>query len=435
MSQTLKDNPKYTYNTQTEKYIFHTYKKFGRNIVLTKDAVNTLIMLYSNYDKVPHTMGEISLKMSIPKEVLKHILYVLQITHDSIPFTQEKVDNTPEEELVEEMENNKKFNILQKFEKRDWNQTVKDAEKWREIQGLILSPIKEYLETINIPKKALRYVAPNNNQRDNAFFVGFSDTHFGNQHLAINSFNNKVTAFDDVIKSFEDYALKIKQDVYNRKNKFNKCYIIAGGDILHSLTGYTDKGTKLSDGAIWGTDQFKLAFETLADFIQNMYDIFGRVDVKSVGGNHAYIQDYILFYTLQKYFEYNKNINFDIATCRWLSFNVGKTLFLMDHGNSSKMKFAMTPEHGQKREAYIQSLFYSAERDGKYKDISNRVYIMGDKHNIQYGEYNDFEFIRFSTSVIGDPYADEKVLKNRPRFNAFIIDNNGIKEVLNYYVD
>jgi hypothetical protein len=244
-------------------------------------------------------------------------------------------------------------------------------------------------------------------------------------------FNGEVYKFEDIKKSFDTYLTNIKLDVENRKGKFESCYLLSAGDILHSLSGFTVKGTKLQDG-IWGTEQFKLAFETIAYFIEGLYKIFGKVEVKAAGGNHDFTGDYILFYTLQKYFHNNKNIGFEIASARWLDFSIKNNLFLMDHGASSEYK-QILPEGTKQREAFIQNLFMNVDTS-KYKRITNRFFVCGDRHNVQYGEYANFEFIRFSTPVKGDRYSDGNNLKNRPRFNSLIVNENGIKEILNYYI-
>ena len=47
-NDSLKTNKNYTYNSSNQKYVFHTEKKFGQNLVFTKTAIDTIVKLYSN---------------------------------------------------------------------------------------------------------------------------------------------------------------------------------------------------------------------------------------------------------------------------------------------------------------------------------------------------------------------------------------------------
>jgi hypothetical protein len=428
-SESLSIKNKYTFNKNTKKFVFHTEEKFGSNLVFSESKINAILKLYSNFDRQPHTISEIERKLNVRKDVVAHILKLLNKTHDSLPLVEEAAEDESEETLVEDLVSSKEFAVQQKFEKADWRKTQEDADKWRALKNGNLDNVRAFLETLEIPvckteKKLIK-------KSGDVFVVGISDTHFGCQHFLENAFNGKEYKFEDIKHSFDKYLADIKQDVDNRKNKFESCYLLSAGDILHSLNSFTTKGTKLQDG-VWGSTQFKLAFETLAYFINGLYKIFGDVKVKAVGGNHDFTGDYILFYTLEKYFSQNKNIEFEVATARWLDFSIKNNLFLMDHGASAEYK-SVLPEGTKQREAYIQNLFMNIN-SSKYKKINNRYFVSGDRHNIQYGEYANFEFIRFSTPVKGDRYADGNNLKNRPRFNSLVVNEDGVKEILNYFV-
>lgn len=119
----LKTNKHYTYNSSNQKYVFHTEKKFGKNLVFSKTAIDTIVKLYSNITG-GLTANEIALKLSVPADAIRHILKVMNITHDTLPYTEEVINSSDEEALVEDALSSKKFNILQKFEKRDWKENT-----------------------------------------------------------------------------------------------------------------------------------------------------------------------------------------------------------------------------------------------------------------------------------------------------------------------
>jgi hypothetical protein len=263
------------------------------------------------------------------------------------------------------------------------------------------------------------------------WITSISDIHVGSRHFEENVYNNSSHDEYDTGLSLSNYVDEIRQTVENRKTGFSKCVLINGGDTLHSISGFTSKGTQLRDG-VWGVEQFKNAFELLSDFISEMYDIFGKVEVKNVYGNHDHIHDHILFYALEKHFHNYKNITFDNRETRWLDFQIGSSLFVVEHGSSPLYK-AKVPSDGKAREAYCQNIFMNIA--DKYPLVKNRYFMVGDLHNIELGEYANFEYIRLSSPIRGDQYADQNNLKNRPRFNSFVVDSEkGIKEILHYYV-
>lgn len=422
---------KYTYNASSGKITFLSEEKFGKNLVYDRNTIKKILELYSDFDGVPHTATEISQKTGVPKDRVLFVVKMLGKTHSCLPIFPEEIDDQPVDQIVDELVELKEHSVRSKFEKVSLQKTKEDATNWLELKAGKLSLVKDFLEKVRVNTPVLTKPIFTPMKTGDVYLASVSDIHFGIQHYVENAFNGKPYNFEDIKEIIENYIHDIIRDVNNRKTGFEKCVLVNAGDTLHSLSGFTSKGTKLQDG-VWGHKQFVLAFETLAFLIQSLHNIFGTVEVKSVGGNHAFVEDYILFYSLEKYFDRNMKILFDISTARWMDFVIKNTLFVLDHGSSATIK-SVLPEGSKQREAFIQNIFMNVNTS-KYDTIDHRVYICGDKHNIQYGEYANFEFVRFSTPVKGESYSDQLGLKNRPRFNALVINDDGIKEILNYYV-
>jgi hypothetical protein len=431
MENLAKPNKHYSFDSKTQKYTFFTEKKFGKNLVITRDVIDQIIWYYSNTNG-GLTAEQIAFKIKGTTEFITHILRVMKITHGTLPYTSETIKEVPEEELVEEVLNAKKFSVVNKIERENSKNQIEDALKWQAIAVGSLEPVKEYFENFKIPLvKPLKSFSKKRHEEDDVWITSISDIHVGSRHFEENAYNNTAHDEYDTELALTNYVYEIRQTVENRKTRFSKCVLINGGDTLHSISGFTSKGTQLRDG-VWGVDQFKTAFELLANFISEMYDIFGKVEIKNVYGNHDHIHDHILFYTLEKYFKNYPNIIFDNRETRWLDFRIGKSLFVVEHGSSPLYK-AKVPSDGKAREAYCQNIFMNIA--DKYPDIQNRYFMVGDLHNIELGEYANFEYIRLSSPIRGDQFADQNNLKNRPRFNSFVVDKNqGIKEILHYYV-
>lgn len=423
---------KFNYCDKQKKYTFLTSKKLGKNVTLTNEALKNVLRLYSDFDGNPHTAQEIFLKTNISKKTIDVILKSLNFTHSSLPFLPNEVDSETEEDLVEDLVELKKLSIADGFNKKEYLKLQEDAQKWRDVFDNHFEPIKSFVENFKLPKtKSLK--KPLASDPDEVYIVGLSDIHFGNRHSPDKAFNNKPYHEQDVRRSFFNLFEQIRTDLESRSSAPYVGYLLDLGDVLHSLTSFTSKGTKLGEG-LYGLEQFKLAFEVLSNFINDISQYFETLHIKTVFGNHDAMHDQMIYYTLQRYFESNPNIVFEISTNRWLDFMIHDNLIVMEHGNSPTIKNTILPEHSAKREIYINSVFSSAISNKGHKNVQNKIFFCGDKHNIEMGEYYDFEFFRFSSPVLGDGFADEKVLRNRPRFNGLIINKNGIKQVINFYV-
>jgi hypothetical protein len=430
-SDALISSQKYTFNKELKKYVFHSEKKFGKNLVYSKDKIDTIIKLYSNFDKQPLTAGEISLKLDIPKDVIIYILKELKVTHDSLPFTEEVLGENEEDSLVDEMINSKAFNVLQKFEKADWKKTQEDAEKWRLLKHGKLSPFEEFLKKWN-PPKLVPFKSNNLNdpKSDKVFTVVLSDLHFGASANSRYMFNRPDWSTEKTVEAVDKYATEIVKEVKSRNYKFNKCLIIGLGDLIHSALGKTARGTELIYDCI-KEEQFDYALTSLLHFYKRMVELFGKVESHDVGGNHHYELDMALFRALNMYFKEDKRISFTHHASRPSAFKCGNTLIMMDHGADSKERVYVPT--GAKLEKHVQSILINNQN--LLHDVKTKLFIMGDRHHFEHIEFGTFEFIMFGTILGADEHANVNNWYNRARQSIMVLDNTGLKEIIHVYFD
>ena len=421
----------YIFNPKTNKYVFQTEKKFGRNLVFSKDKIDTIIKLYSNFDKQPSTAGDIALKMGIPKESIVHILRVLKITHDALPFSKETIEEVEEEELVEEMANSKSFNIQQKFEKRDWKQTQEDAEKWRELNYKKIVPFQDFLQKWS-PPKFIPFKTQNLNdvKSDKVFTIVLSDLHFGSSANSRYMFNRPDWSTEHTVAAVDKYATEIVKEVKSRNYKFNKCVILGIGDLIHSALGKTARGTELIYDCI-KEEQFDYALTSLLHFYKRMVELFGKVESHDVGGNHHYELDMALFRALNMYFKEDKRVSFTHHSSRPAAFKCGNTLIMMDHGADSKERVYVPS--GAKLEKHVQSILINNQH--LLHDVKTKLFIQGDKHHFEHIEFGTFEYVMFGTILGADEHANVNNWYNRARQSIMVLDNTGLKEIIHVYFD
>lgn len=423
----LKINDKFTFNEELKQYVFHTEEKFGKNYVFKADKVETILRLYSNFDKVPYTMGEIAQRTCTPKKVIEFILKALDKNHACLPFTDEKIKKEDEEDLANQMINEKSFNISQKFEKKEWLSIASDAEKWRSLKFSTIDPFVNFLEKW-APPKYFPSVQTHKSSGDEELLIGCSDWHFG---LVANErylYSQKEWNIAETKKAVASYARQLKQHIIER-NCYKKIKLLFLGDLLHTLSGYTDKGTQLEANPI-GEEQLEQAFNSIVLFVEELLSVSSNIEVFSCSGNHSSLGDYVVIKMLSLYFRNDPRLKFEITNKRNIGFSIGRNLFLMEHGYSAVTKNRL-PQGNKARENYINNLFM-AKPDDLYAK-TNRYYLSADQHHMESYELTNVEGYMFPTLVGGCRHSDNSGYKSRPRQLALSVNGDGIKEVINFY--
>ncbi len=419
----------YTYNKDNDKYVLFL-KSAGKQIVVPGEQHRAMFRAYSNWDGKSQSVNELCKNNAFPVNWFKEYKSIFQWTHDLEPVTKEELNDVDPDKIVNDLIQRKRFEIHQKFHKADWKQTQEDADKWRQFQLSKLDPFQAALDNFN-PKPIKPIASIKKNKSKDVFVVGLSDLHFG--AIADAEELNKGEDYNAVksVEIIDAYTAKIAEDVANNKNGYERCVVCVVGDILHTLTGRTEKGTFL-ESEVLREAQFELAFNCLTQFFTRMIEIFGKVEVQVVKGNHSGVSEYILFKAIQAYFNKEDKVVFHLYKCRSVVFKINNTAVLMDHGDSDYIK-AKVPTTDMARERYVQNRFL--ENTDKIIGCNSRIFIQGDLHHYQQHEYTSFEFYMFSSIVAGDRYADHLGLHSRPRQNCLVIGEEGVKASLHYYFD
>jgi hypothetical protein len=429
MSEILETKEHYTFNHDTKQYVFHTEKQFGKNYVFQDSKVDTILKLYSNFDKNPMTMGKIAQNTSTPKKVIEFILRALGRNHDSIPFTDEKVEETDEDVLVADMLTTKIFNISQKFEKKDWENTVKDAEKWRMFEHDTLNPLKDLLNKWEaptyIPVKTDSIVKGNK-----TLLISGTDWHYG---LIANErylYNQREWNIEETKKSVALYAQKVKEHIKKEKC-YEKLVVWFGGDLCHTLTGFTDKGTKLEANPI-GEEQLEQALASVIAFINELLTVHNNIEIYASAGNHSFLGDYVLLRMIELYYRSDKRLKFSVDNKQHVTFKIYNSLFLGTHGYSSVSKYRLPPK-GPGRENYINNIFMA--KPDLLNGVNNRYFLSCDQHHFESYELANVEGFMFSTLVGGCRHADNSGYKSRPRQSCLVVEPEGVTAIQHYYLD
>lgn len=426
----LEFSDNYVYNKEDDTYIFLLEKRFGKNLVIKGDVIRGLIKNYSNYDGNPDSINQVSIRYSIPRNYLIYILKILEVTHDSLPFTPEDYQQKDESELVNDYISGKKFALNQRIQKEDWKLTKEDARKWNEF---LLGKYNPFLDAIDNWSPPIIGEIPQNTERglnDNVFLCILTDTHIG--ELTSNCWEGKSFNTRKAVDNILSYITQINEKLSERKTFPSKCKLVIMGDILNScVDGMTRKGTKLHNDIVNG-DMYRVGLDVIITFVQSLKQIFQTVDISCVNGNHDSFMIGAVYYSASRYFENVDGIIWNISNY-WLdSFKVNNCYFIYTHGKDDVNHIAL-PNNKQRLESFVQSLLLKRVED--LVGVKSKYFITGHLHNYLQEEMNDFEFIRVPSSVTADGFAEALGYMTKARQNCFIVGKNHIEEILHFYFE
>lgn len=418
----------YVFNPTTKQYVIFL-KSASKPIVIDEATFKSMLNAYSGEDQ--RSVEEICATHSFPKAYFDEMRRIFKWSRDGLPLTDEDILSVDSDELVEDLLEKKRFEVGQKFQKKDWKQTQENSERWVQFEMKNLNPFVRALENWNPPKFTGKILTQNKFKGDPKTWVAaLSDLHYGAKASECYMYSQKGWDTHKTIEAVKKYSESILRDVKARNYNFEKAIILGMGDLIHSLNGKTGRGTELKYDYI-REEQFDYAFTSLAEFIANVASCFPKLEIRSLAGNHNYESEICLFRALAAYFRNQKNIEFYHYSTRPASFRTGNTLFLIDHGADSGER-AYVPS-GPKLQTHVQSLLL--QKPELLQGVKTRIFAQGDKHHWHNEEFNDFEFIMFSTSLVGDEHASVNNLNNRARQSSLILDEGGLKEIIHCYFD
>ena len=416
----------YVFNPDTKQYIVFL-KSAGKPIVVDEDTHKAMLNAYCGPDE--RAVEEICDTFNFPIQFFSEYKKIFNWTRVGLPLTDEEILKNPIEESVGSVLIRKKFEVYQELQKEEWKQTQEEANAFKRFKARVVSPFDLALQSWQVPvfKKFAAPKAKKTNPK--TWVAGLSDLHYGASAKERYMFSQKNWTTLDTVAAVSKYAHSIIADAKSRNYNFDKAIIVSLGDLIHSLNGKTVRGTELKYDCI-REEQFDYALTSLCHFIETVAREFPEVEVHSVYGNHNYETEMALFRALSLFFKPQKSIRFYPYSTRPAAFKSGSTLFLMDHG-ADDVERTYVPQAGKGLESHVQSLLL--QRPDLLNGVKTKLFLQGDKHHWENIEYSNFEFIMFSTSLVGDQHSSTNNLNNRARQSSLVIDENGLKEIIHTY--
>ena len=326
----------------------------------------------------------------------------------------------------------KKFSIYEKFQKKEWKETIDKARKYDDLYHNIITPLTEQIDAVSskISKRKLPVSTKKckcgdkcgcGKKKNKTLVLAFADWHAG-----------KIT-YGDSQKTFDDGMFTLKNNCrdFIESGSWDDIKILFLGDMVDGF-GITDRGTKIESFPTDGK-QIDLALSNMMDIEDIICSKFDAKDVSvyCVPGNHYAFGDYVVYRMSKLFLEKQYNVT-DVHIAedtRYLSFDVRDNLFMLEHGDDSKGMKSAVPNERNVNRTVINEM-----RKG-VKKYNNVYYLHGHQHTLKIEECPQVEIWAVPSIVQNDAFADRSYLSARARQIAFSVNEQGIADTHYLYVD
>lgn len=336
----------YLFDTERQKYIFSLKSDPGPTVIDRAD-VDALVAAYSKQGGKA-TVKECAKLFGWRNSRVKEILRALDITHDSLPLTDEALAESSEDDLVEDVLHLKEQAVHKKAERAGWKKTQNAAEKWNAFERAA----QQLVAGLGVSKAPARIpILPSGGSSPDRIdlVTHATDLHYG-KYGWVDEVGRKVTR-----ETCRDRLLTSTRELIGHTKRFGiieTVHLGMGGDRLHIDThrGTTTAGTPQDfDGTFLQivTEGFHLAVDEIEEYRGNV----DLVKVMGVRGNHDYYSSaFLLLLLRERYREANDVRVVGGAADRLYTCAASNTLVGFTHGDGtddSKLRSLMALEKPQ----------------------------------------------------------------------------------------
>ena len=405
----IKQRDRYTFNAETQTYVFHLHGA-AKAVVMSAERVDQIVSDYSNLG-AKASLNQIARENGIARPVVRGILKALgPITHDSLPFTQEVIDASEDDELIERARELRQAKVYRKIEREKWRDVEKDAQKLRKFEEFVLQPLKTWMK-----KTAPAYAAPvlrlQPSKEPFTLFLGITDEHFGKP-------GPKWTGAEYNRDIQKRLSRKLIPRLFSRIQHLGRpeqIIVPVGSDGLHfdrlMSTPSTTRGTPMS---LDGDASPRGIVAQYVSYKVEQFDLvsqFGNVSAWFMPGNHDELSSIFLTECLRGWFSKREDITVSDSTFSLRAELYGETLIATYHGHDLRVRDLgeIIPKRfpklwGRSRFRYCFTGHYHTERELPAK--------------------SDITILRMPSFCGTDEWHFEQGYSSRRALNAYIVEKS-----------
>tara|TARA_R110001592_G_scaffold246608_2_gene508505 strand:+ start:2264 stop:3718 length:1455 start_codon:yes stop_codon:yes gene_type:complete len=301
----IESDDQYTFNKAAGTYVFHL-SKAAAPVVLSIDRVNAIVADYSSAVGKPATVNQISRAHNMPRTTVIHVLRALGVTHDSLPWTPEHIEDSHIETLKREAEELSALDVYKAIEKDKWRRIQNDADNFRRFRERIIAPTKQWFKD-NAPTYDPPRLSLHKSREEYVVLFGLTDEHYG-------KYAGKYTGAPWNRETQKRVTMRVLERLIARVATLGrplKIIVPIGSDGLHidTMDAKTTRGTPQDvDGH---------PREMISEWIQfkaEQLDLLSQLGAQVEGwlcpGNHDAMASIWLCAALEGWFAKNDRVNF-----------------------------------------------------------------------------------------------------------------------------
>lgn len=403
--------------------------------------VRKITALYSNKTgKGRWTVRDVANYFETDEVLIKSILYALGMTHGDVvshaqlqQMISECVDEDEIDTMAEDIAN--EAQLLARAKRAVNAASVRALEdkamKWELMQMNLIDPWTEAVAKIQpVGHKPVKRKVIENEEDLPTAVICLSDIHYGDALKEGMVFNGKpfdLCTVEERVEAYAEYVVDlVAQGIFNTR----EAHIFCLGDIIDSLSGFTDKSTKLGDGngIIRGTELFVRAQNSIYKFLARLTDAFDNLHVHAVGGNHDSKADYLCIWGATNTLIQQGRLkpeNVHVFNERFGSVIVNGTYIMFEHGYSADYR-NRRPSSRQRSNVVKYVSDYMLNDPKATTGQHPRIFLCGDNHCEEHIEYKSFTLVQSSALVNANHYSAECAYDVKPSQTVIGVTPKGV---------
>lgn len=322
-----------------ENYVFNLPSKPRTPWVVHKGEVERMVTAYSK-DGDNATYNQLSREFGYHRKTIQEMLKALGKTHDSLPFTDEQIADTDEDDLVEDLVRRKEEKVHVRAERIDWKKTRDLADRARRWEDFVANS----MNLLKVPPPPAMPTWKRDRIRRNGS-AGPSDSRITVVSHATDLHYGKYGWVDQVGEEFSrevcrDRLMSTTAKLIDRIFAWgepDEVILGVGGDWFHidNHRYQTTRGTPQdTDGTFMQVFQEGCALAR--DHIELWRQAVAKVRLVCVPGNHDYLSTSMLVHWLQAKYDGADDVEVGRSVTDREYLKIGNTILGMTHGDRTK---------------------------------------------------------------------------------------------------
>ena len=397
------NSKRYHWDPDRRIYVF-SLLALNKPFKVAASIIENMVAAYSKESGSSSSQEELAQELGWRKPWVSEVLRALQITKSSLPYTNEQIELTPEEELVKDLGYMKRNRVHREAQKQSWRETEKLAKEALQIDQFILKRI-ESMKIPQVPKP--RPVKIASKVMPFSAVISATDVHWGKNGRDYNRTICRERLLDLTSDTMADVL---------RYGKPQEWIVPVGSDWFHVDTEHTTtKGTfQDTDGTF--DDIFSTGVQMAQEYVQHLRQ-YAPVRLVQMRGNHDHRTSLALVAYLHGAFSDAKDVEIEICSKPRQYIQRGSVLMGFTHGDGCRM-------------GDLPSLMFEERPEGK-GECPYRAFFTGHRHTEIFHDHKNCMVISMPSIAGTDQWHDSKGYKgNRKVIAAYIVDHaRGLKGV------